>query len=125
MTNIAALTDLQTLKSKPLTTRIAVIDALTGALKSGATAFRGLLATDTVIDLSSEDDERLVRYVTISIYASDIASIPDRASRAKYLDDLREVTDAYNMDYNRVIYLTQFETKLAGEVERQLSGNQQ
>jgi hypothetical protein len=117
--DIMDITPLITLKSKDPATQRAILDEFTRAcLASPTVNLRKITDSDSLLGLTSEPTENIIRYCLLAIYAADVASVPYANGRERNLGRLRALTTHYDLNFDKVVRLTIFETALLEELQQ-------
>lgn len=114
---------LQTLKGEEIAFQIGMIKELSRRLTKIYDVFSELISTeyaDSIFKILITDDrERVIATILLSVVAADITTVPDRAERHRYRSKLDEVCSAFSISYsdiNRVLkYITYIENHLGSD----------
>jgi hypothetical protein len=102
--------ELQSLKSRAIQEQRDVIDSLLMGFMPFADPLRELarkLPLGEFLLFGNVSADQMIRYMLLAIVASDIATVPYPAGRARHLQTLGAVAESYGLDRSRIVDLSE------------------
>jgi hypothetical protein len=105
--------DLYMLKSKNVDEQRDTIKSLTTVFFQKYPELINDLLSSTkngLFSLADETPQKIIQYCLFAIYASDVATAMHPDSRRYYIENLRSLAEEYDLNYEKIVYLCQYES---------------